>query len=69
MTVGLDDRLPYQVHDHEGLLPSASMFLTLQIGVGNADGTVKASSPFWETQFDYVRVTQGATVVFNDDFD
>lgn len=48
--------------------PSAPMYLKLDMFAGKAGGPVRNSSLPWTTLIDYVKVTQGSTVLFNDDF-
>ncbi len=50
-------------------VPSVPMYIKINTFVGNSGGPVKNGSLPWTTLVDYVKVTQGSTVVFNDDFD
>jgi hypothetical protein len=50
-------------------VPSAPMYVKIDVNVGNFGGSVKNRSLPWTTLVDYVKVTQGSTVVFHDDFD
>jgi beta-glucanase (GH16 family) len=49
-------------------VPSAPQYLKIDNFVGNFGGPVRMSSLPWATLVDYVQVTQGSTVIFNDDF-
>lgn len=49
-------------------VPNAAMYVKIGMFVGKYGGPVKNSSLPWKTLIDYVRVTQGSTVVFSDDF-
>ncbi len=49
-------------------VPNAPMYVKIDNFVGNAGGSVNDSSLPWSTLVDYVKVTQGSAVVFNDDF-
>lgn len=50
-------------------VPNAPMYVKIDMYVGNYGGPVNNRSLPWTTLVDYVKVTQGSTVVFNDDFD
>jgi hypothetical protein len=54
---------------HRRYVPDAPMYVKIDMYVGSYGGPVKNSSLPWTTLVDYVKVTQGSTVVFNDDFD
>lgn len=45
------------------------MYLKISMSVGKYGGPVKNDSLPWKTIIDYVKVTQGNSVVFIDDFD
>lgn len=49
-------------------VPNAPMYVKINNFVGGVGGSVNNSSLPWNTLVDYVRVTQGSAVVFNDDF-
>jgi beta-glucanase (GH16 family) len=49
-------------------VPNAPMYLKISMYVGGYGGLVKDSSLPWTTLIDYVKVTQGSRVVFEDDF-
>jgi beta-glucanase (GH16 family) len=49
-------------------VPSAPMYLKLSVFAGGFGGPVKDSSLPWQTLIDYVKVTQGAKVIFEDQF-
>jgi beta-glucanase (GH16 family) len=49
-------------------VPNAAMYVKMNVFVGDYGGPVKNGSLPWTTIIDYVRVTQGSKVVFNDDF-
>jgi beta-glucanase (GH16 family) len=49
-------------------IPNVPMYVKINTFVGNSGGPVKNSSLPWTTLVDYVKVTQGSAVVFNDDF-
>ena len=49
-------------------VPSAAMYVKISMYVGSYGGSVYNGSLPWTTLVDYVRVTQGSAVVFNDDF-
>jgi beta-glucanase (GH16 family) len=49
-------------------VPSTSMYVKVSMFVGNAGGRARNWTLPWTTMIDYVRITQGSTVVFNDDF-
>jgi beta-glucanase (GH16 family) len=49
-------------------IPNVPLYVKIDNFVGNSGGPVKNDSLPWTTLVDYVRVTQGAKVVFNDDF-
>jgi predicted DCC family thiol-disulfide oxidoreductase YuxK len=50
-------------------VPAAPMYVKIDMYVGSYGGSVKNRSLPWTTLVDYVKVTQGSTVVFDDDFD
>jgi len=52
----------------QNYVPSAAMYVKISMFVGNYGGSVKNASLPWKTMIDYVRVTQGSSSVFNDDF-
>jgi len=49
-------------------VPSGPMFVKINNFVGNMGGAVNSSTLPWTTLVDYVKVTQGSAVIFNDDF-
>jgi beta-glucanase (GH16 family) len=49
-------------------VPKDPMYLKISMYVGGYGGPVKDGSLPWTTLIDYVKVTQGSTVVFQDDF-
>jgi beta-glucanase (GH16 family) len=49
-------------------VPSGPMYVKINNFVGNMGGAVNSSSLPWTSLVDYVKVTQGSVVVFNDDF-
>lgn len=49
-------------------VPSAPMYVKIDVYVGSMGGPVKATSLPWTTLVDYVKVTQGSTVLFSEDF-
>jgi beta-glucanase (GH16 family) len=49
-------------------VPKAAMYVKISMFVGKAGGRAKNDSLPWKTLIDYVKVTQGSAVVFNDDF-
>jgi beta-glucanase (GH16 family) len=49
-------------------IPNAPMYVKISMFVGNYGGPVMNDSLPWTTLVDYVKVTQGSTVAFNDDF-
>jgi beta-glucanase (GH16 family) len=53
----------------EKYLPSTPMYLKINNFVGRYGGPVNNSSLPWTTLVDYVKLTQGSTVIFEDDFD
>jgi beta-glucanase (GH16 family) len=50
-------------------IPSAPMFVMIDVFAGSYGGDVKNASLPWTTLVDYVKVTQDSRVVFVDDFD
>ncbi len=50
-------------------VPNAPMYLKFDNFVGNFGGAVNDRSLPWTTLVDYVKVTQGSAVIFEDDFD
>lgn len=50
-------------------VPNAPMYLKIDNFVGRYGGAVNDSSLPWTTLVDYVKLTQGSTVIFEDDFD
>jgi len=50
-------------------IPNSPMYVKANTFVGNYAGPVKDNSLPWTTLIDYVKVTQGSAVLFNDDFD
>lgn len=48
--------------------PNTPMFLIINTAMGGAGGSVSNSTLPQQTQVDYVKVTQGSTVVFDDEF-
>jgi beta-glucanase (GH16 family) len=53
---------------NKSYIPNVPMYIKIDNFVGDSGGPVKDSSLPWTTLVDYVRVTQGSKVVFNDDF-
>jgi beta-glucanase (GH16 family) len=49
-------------------IPNAPMYFKFDMFVGSYGGPVNNRSLPWTTLVDYVKVTQGSTVVFDDDF-
>jgi len=49
-------------------VPSAPMYVKINNFVGSLGGAVDDSRLPWSTLVDYVKVTQGSNVIFNDDF-
>jgi len=49
-------------------VPNVPMYVKINNFVGNSGGPVNNASLPWTTLVDYVKVTQGSKVVFNDDF-
>jgi beta-glucanase (GH16 family) len=49
-------------------IPNAPMYFKFDVFVGSYGGPVNNRSLPWTTLIDYVKVTQGSRVVFNDDF-
>ena len=49
-------------------VPSVPMYVKVSMFVGGYGGQVKDSSLPWTTLIDYVKVTQGSNVIFEDDF-
>ncbi len=52
----------------QAYVPNAAMYLKITQGVGYLNGSVVDASLPWTMLVDYVKVTQGVTVVFEDDF-
>jgi len=52
----------------QNYVPNAAMYLKIDTYAGGVGGPVNNDSLPWTTLVDYVKVTQGSTVVFNDDF-
>jgi|SRR5882672_5479133 len=50
-------------------VPNAPMYLKIDNFVGKFGGAVNDGSLPWTTLVDYVKVTQGSAVIFEDDFD
>ena len=50
-------------------IPNAAMYLKIDMNVGGFGGPVNNGGLPWTTVVDYVKVTQGSNVVFNEDFD
>jgi len=50
-------------------VPNTSMYLKIDNFVGKYGGPVNDGSLPWTTLVDYVKLTQGSTVIFEDDFD
>ena len=53
---------------NQSYVPSAPMYLKMSMFLGGLGGTINNSSLPWTTQFDYVKVTQGGSTTFFDDF-
>jgi beta-glucanase (GH16 family) len=53
----------------QNYVPRAPMYLKIDNFVGKFGGPVNNSTLPWSTLVDYVKVTQGSTVIFEDDFD
>ena len=49
-------------------VPSSPMYVKIDVYVGSMGGPVRNASLPWTTLIDYVKVTQGSSVLFNDDF-
>jgi len=49
-------------------VPSRPMYLKFSVHVGSYGGPVKESSLPWATMIDYVKVSQGSNVIFEDQF-
>jgi beta-glucanase (GH16 family) len=49
-------------------VPNAPMYVKINNFVGCAGGAVNNASLPWTTLVDYIKVTQGSAIVFNDDF-
>jgi beta-glucanase (GH16 family) len=52
----------------QSYVPNTPMYLKMTAFVGGFGGNVNNSSLPWKTVIDYVKVTQGSVVAFNDDF-
>jgi beta-glucanase (GH16 family) len=50
-------------------VPNSAMYVKIDMYVGNHGGPMNDNSLPWTTVIDYVKVTQGSVVVFNDGFD
>jgi beta-glucanase (GH16 family) len=50
-------------------VPSVPMYVKISMYIGNYGGPLKESSLPWTTLVDYVKVTQGSNVIFEDNFD
>ena len=49
-------------------VPSDAMYFFIDMNAGSNGGTVNNSSLPWTTLVDYVKITQGSTVIFDDEF-
>jgi hypothetical protein len=49
-------------------VPSAPMYVKVSMFAGNAGGPVSNGTFPWITMIDYVKISQGSNVVFNEDF-
>jgi beta-glucanase (GH16 family) len=49
-------------------VPDSPMYVKINTFVGGFGGAVRQSSLPWQTQVDYVRVTQGGKLIFSDEF-
>ena len=49
-------------------VPSDAMYFFIDINVGSNGGVVNSSSLPWTTLVDYVKIMQGSTTIFSDDF-
>ena len=49
-------------------VPKSAMYLKVSVFAGAFRGPIKKATLPWETLIDYVKVTQGSTVVFDDEF-
>jgi beta-glucanase (GH16 family) len=49
-------------------VPKAAMYVKVSMFAGEFGGPIKTETLPWETLIDYVRVTQGGAVVFDDEF-
>lgn len=52
----------------QSYVPNAVMYIKVSMFVGSYGGSVNNGSLPWTTLIDYIKVTQGSTVLFNDDF-
>ena len=50
-------------------VPKAPMYVKVSVFAGEMGGPIETKTLPWETLIDYVRVTQGGTVVFDDEFE
>lgn len=53
----------------QSYVPNAAMYVKLNMAVGAFGGTVNNATLPWYTLIDYIKVTQGSTIVFEDTFD
>jgi beta-glucanase (GH16 family) len=53
---------------NQNYVPNAPMYLKIDAFVGKFGGPVNNGSLPWTTLLDYVKVTQGSSVIFEDDF-
>lgn len=49
-------------------VPNVPMYVKMSVFVGDYGGPVNNSSLPWKTLIDYVKITQGTAVIFDDDF-
>lgn len=49
-------------------VPSTAIYMKINVFVGSYGGQVKDSSLPWKALIDYVKITQGAKVIFEDEF-
>ena len=49
-------------------IPKAAMYVKISVYAGKSGGSIRNESLPWKTLIDYVKVTQGSSVVFNDEF-
>jgi beta-glucanase (GH16 family) len=50
-------------------IPKSPMYVKIDVNAGKLGGPVSAASLPWSTWIDYLKVTQGSTVLFQDEFD